>query len=202
MAIFHISFSNISAGKNRSAIASAAYRSGEKLFDDKEGKSYFYERSVRPESFILTPDNAPKWASDRQQLWNQVERKDRKANSRYAKEFNVALPVELSQAEQKALLTKYVQANFVNSGMVADVAIHRDHPDNPHAHVMLTNRPFNSDGSWGLKAKTQYIKDENGKQLLTKSGFPKQRKIWLVDWDKKKKLTSGGTTGRSALTKF
>ena len=188
MAIFHISFSNISAGKNRSAIASAAYRSGEKLFDDKEGKSYFYERSVKPESFILTPDNAPKWASDRQQLWNQVERKDRKANSRYAKEFNVALPVELSQAEQKALLTKYVQANFVNSGMVADVAIHRDHPDNPHAHVMLTNRPFNPDGSWGLKAKTQYIKDENGKQLLTKSGFPKQRKIWLVDWDKKEKI--------------
>ena len=53
---------------------------------------------------------------------------------------------------------------------------------------MLTNRPFNPDGSWGLKAKTQYIKDENGKQLLTKSGFPKQRKIWLVDWDKKEKI--------------
>ncbi|MCT3259686.1 nickase, partial [Lactiplantibacillus plantarum] len=65
---------------------------------------------------------------------------------------------------------------------------HRDHPDNPHAHVMLTNRPFNPDGSWGLKAKTQYIKDENDKQLLTKSGFPKQRKIWLVDWDKKEKI--------------
>ncbi|MCT3283949.1 nickase, partial [Lactiplantibacillus pentosus] len=80
------------------------------------------------------------------------------------------------------------QENFVDQGMVADVAIHRDHPDNPHAHVMLTNRPFNPDGSWGLKAKTQYIKDENGKQLLTKSGFPKQRKIWLVDWDKKEKI--------------
>ncbi|MCM2587494.1 MobA/MobL family protein, partial [Lactiplantibacillus plantarum] len=104
------------------------------------------------------------------------------------KEFNVALPVELSESEQKELLTKYVQENFVDQGMVADVAIHRDHPDNPHAHVMLTNRPFNPDGSWGLKAKTQYIKDENGKQLLTKSGFPKQRKIWLVDWDKKEKI--------------
>ncbi|MCT4469144.1 nickase, partial [Lactiplantibacillus plantarum] len=96
--------------------------------------------------------------------------------------------VELSESEQKELLTKYVQENFVDQGMVADVAIHRDHSDNPHAHVMLTNRPFNPDGSWGLKAKTQYIKDENGKQLLTKSGFPKQRKIWLVDWDKKEKI--------------
>lgn len=189
MAIFHMSFSNISAGKGRSAIASAAYRSGEKLFDDQEGRHYFYARSVMPESFILTPQNAPAWASDREKLWNEVERKDRRANSRYAKEFNVALPVELSEDEQKELLTKYVQENFVDQGMVADVAIHRDHQDNPHAHVMLTNRPFNPDGSWGLKAKTQYIKDENGKQLLTKSGFPKQRKIWLVDWDKKEKIT-------------
>ena len=188
MAIFHMSFSNISAGKGRSAIASAAYRSGEKLFDDKEGCHYFYVRAVMPESFILTPKNAPEWASNREQLWNEVEKKDRKSNSRYAKEFNVALPVELSESEQKELLTKYVQENFVDQGMVADVAIHRDHPDNPHAHVMLTNRPFNPDGSWGLKAKTQYIKDENGKQLLTKSGFPKQRKIWLVDWDKKEKI--------------
>ncbi|KAF0469113.1 nickase [Pediococcus acidilactici] len=188
MAIFHMSFSNISAGKGRNAIASAAYRSGEKLFDDKEDRRYFYARSVMPESFILTPENAPEWASDREKLWNEVEKNDRKSNSRYAKEFNVALPVELSESEQKELLTKYVQENFVDQGMVADVAIHRDHPDNPHAHVMLTNRPFNSDGSWGLKAKTQYIKDENGKQLLTKSGFPKQRKIWLVDWDKKEKI--------------
>ena len=183
-----MSFSNISAGKGRSAIASAAYRSGEKLFDDKEGRHYFYARSVMPESFILTPKNAPAWASNREQLWNEVEKKDRKSNSRYAKEFNVALPVELSESEQKELLTKYVQENFVDQGMVADVAIHRGHPDNPHAHVMLTNRPFNPDGSWGLKAKTQYIKDENGKQLLTKGGFPKQRKIWLVDWDKKEKI--------------
>jgi hypothetical protein len=183
-----MSFSNISAGKGRSAIASAAYRSGEKLFDDKEGRHYFYARSVMPESFILTPKNAPEWAGNREQLWNEVEKKDRKSNSRYAKEFNVALPVELSESEQKELLTKYVQENFVDQGMVADVAIHRDHQDNPHAHVMLTNRPFNPDGSWGLKAKTQYIKDENGKQLLTKSGFPKQRKIWLVDWDKKEKI--------------
>lgn len=188
MAIFHMSFSNISAGKGRSAIASAAYRSGEKLFDDKEGRHYFYARSVMPESFILTPKNAPKWANDRQKLWNEVEKKDRKANSRYAKEFNVALPVELTNEEQKALITKFVQETFVDKGMVADVAIHRDHEENPHAHVMLTNRPFNPDGSWGLKSKTQYVLDKNGKQLLTKNGNPKQRKIWLVDWDKPGKV--------------
>ena len=189
MAIFHMSFSNISAGKGRSAIASAAYRSGKKLFDQKEGRSYFYARSVMPESFILTPKNAPEWASDRERLWNEVERKDRRANSRYAKEFNVALPVELSEDEQKELLTKYVQENFVDEGMVADVAIHRDHPDNPHAHVMLTNRPFNPDGTWGLKSKRENILDENGNKTYTgNSRFPRSRKVWLVDWDKKEKI--------------
>ena len=189
MAIFHMSFSNISAGKGRSAIASAAYRSGKKLFDQKEGRSYFYARSVMPESFILTPKNAPAWASDREQLWNEVERKDRRANSRYAKEFNVALPVELSEDEQKELLTKYVQENFIDEGMVADVAIHRDHPDNPHAHVMLTNRPFNPDGTWGLKSKRENILDENGNKTYTgNSRFPRSRKVWLVDWDKKEKI--------------
>ncbi len=189
MAIFHMSFSNISAGKGRSAIASAAYRSGKKLFDQKEGRSYFYARSVMPESFILTPKNAPEWASDREQLWNEVEKKDRKSNSRYAKEFNVALPVELSESEQKELLTKYVQENFVDEGMVADVAIHRDHPDNPHAHVMLTNRPFNPDGTWGLKSKRENILDENGNKTYTgNSRFPRSRKVWLVDWDKKEKI--------------
>lgn len=189
MAIFHMSFSNISAGKGRSAIASAAYRSGKKLFDQKEGRSYFYARPVMPESFILTPKNAPEWASDRERLWNEVERKDRRANSRYAKEFNVALPVELSEDEQKELLTKYVQENFVDEGMVADVAIHRDHPDNPHAHVMLTNRPFNPDGTWGLKSKRENILDENGNKTYTgNSRFPRSRKVWLVDWDKKEKI--------------
>ena len=189
MAIFHMSFQNISAGKMRSAVASASYRSGEKLFSDKEGKSYFYKRDVMPEAFILTPKNAPEWAKDRQQLWNEVEKKDRKANSRYAKEFNVALPIELSEQEQKNLLTKYVQENFVNSGMVADVAIHRDHPDNPHAHVMLTNRPFNPNGTWGLKSKRENILDKNGNKTYTKnSRFPRSRKIWLVDWDKKEKI--------------
>lgn len=184
MAIFHMNFSNISAGKGRSAVASASYRSGEKLYSEMENKTYFYDRSIMPESFILLPENAPEWAKDRQKLWNEVEAVDRKVNSRYAKEFNVALPIELSEDEQKELLTEYVQKTFVDKGMVADVAIHRDHDENPHAHVMLTNRPFNADGSWGQKAKKEYILDENGNKTYTANGHARSRKIWLVDWDK------------------
>ncbi|MCM6809289.1 MobA/MobL family protein [Pediococcus pentosaceus] len=190
MAIFHMSFQNISAGKMRSAVASANYRSGDKLFSDKEGKTYSYPRDIKPEAFILTPKNAPDWVKDRQKLWNEVEKKDRKANSRYAKEFNVALPIELSEQDQKDLLTKYVQENFVNAGMVADVAIHRDNPDNPHAHVMLTNRPFNPDGTWGVKSRKEYILDEKGNKTYTgTSKYPKSRKVLTTDWDKKEKIT-------------
>jgi len=184
-----MNFSNISAGKGRSAIASASYRSGEKLHSDMEGKNYFYARDVMPETYILAPDNAPEWVNNREILWNKVEEKDRRSNSRYAKEFNVALPVELSDIEQKELLLNYVQNTFVNEGMVADVAIHRDHPENPHAHVMLTNRPFNEDGTWGLKSKRENILDEKGNKTYTgNSRFPRARKVWLVDWDKKGKV--------------
>ena len=183
-----MSFNNISNNKGRSAIASASYRSGEQLYDEKEGRTYFYKRRIKPETYILKPDNAPEWCLDRERLWNEVEKKENKVNSRYAKEFNVALPIELNEEEQKELLLNYVQKNFVDDGMVADIAIHRDHEENPHAHVMLTNRPFNQDGTWGLKSKTEYILDDKGNLTYTKNGNIRQRKIWLVDWDKREKM--------------
>ena len=201
MAIFHMNFQNISAGKMKSAVASASYRSGELLYSEREQKGYWYRRSVAPEAFILTPEHAPEWASDRQRLWNEVEKRDRNANSRYAKEFNVALPIELSHDEQKALITQYVQETFVDKGMVADIAIHRDHEDNPHAHVMLTNRPFNPDGTWGLKAKKEYILDAHGNKTYTENGHAKSRKIWLVDWDKKEKIGEWRTAWANAVNR-
>src|SRR5699024_9720004 len=85
--------------------------------------------------------------------------------------------------EQNNLVKEYVQENFVNEGMVADVAIHRDNKDNPHAHVMLTNRPFLENGEWGLKAKKEYILDENGNKIKYKSGEPKSRKINMTNWN-------------------
>lgn len=189
MAIFHMNFTNISASDGRSAVASASYRSGEKLYNEQEGKTYFYPRNVQPDAFILTPEHAPEWTKNRQKLWNEVEAKDRKANSRYAKEFNVALPVELSHEEQKSLLKHYVQENFVDQGMVADIAIHRDKQENPHAHVMLTNRPFNLDGTWGVKSKKEYLLDDQGNKTYTgNSKYPKSRKILTTDWDKKEKI--------------
>lgn len=166
MAIFHLSVSVISRGKGQSAIASAAYRSGDRLVDEQTGESKFYKRSVHPETFIMTPTVAPTWAHDRQRLWNAVEESETRKNSRLAREFNVALPQELSETDQRKLLKDYVQHEFVDQGMIADVAIHRDHPENPHAHVMLTTREISEEGftnknrDWNQKEQLEQWREQ------------------------------------------
>lgn len=190
MAIYHLNSKIISRGKGQSATASAAYRSGEKLFSEYYGETNFYTRNVKPEIFILKPKNAPEWCLNRENLWNEVEKVEKYKTAQLAREFNIALPTELSKEEQLELTKEYVQTNFVDKGMVADVAIHRDDLANPHFHVMLTIRPFNQDGSWGGKAKIIYILDENGEKQKTPAGNVKSRKDNLTDWDNKKTMQS------------
>lgn len=189
MAIYHFSMQVISRGKGQSAIASAAYRSGEQLYSERYDKvSSYHHRDVLPETMLLKPVHAPEWCLDRERLWNEVEKIEKAKNAQLAREFTVALPVELSQQQQKELLRHFVQEVFVDEGMVADIAIHRDDVKNPHAHVMLTMRPFLEDGSWGAKSRKEYIVDENGEALFTESGAKKSRKIDMNDWNQKDKL--------------
>src|SRR5690606_7554315 len=135
MSTFYLSVNMISRGKGQSAVASAAYRSGETLYSelDMEIKSYGM-RLVQPETFIDAPKHAPEWVYDRERLWNEVELHENKSNSQLAREVRLALPIELDNDTQKKLLQEYVKENFVDRGMVADVSIHRDVKHNPHAH--------------------------------------------------------------------
>ena len=188
MAIFHYSLQNISANKGKCSVAAAAYRSGQELYCERQGISFKYEKNAGAVAFILKPNHAPEWCLNRERLWNEVEKKESAKNSRYAKEINIALPIELSEEEQETLISEYCQKTFVDAGMVADIAIHRRDRENPHAHVMLTNRPFNPDGTWGQKARTEYIRNEKGELTYTKNGNIRQRKISLVDWDKEETL--------------
>lgn len=189
MAIYHFSMQVISRGKGQSAVASAAYRSGEKLYSERYDKENFYQhRQVMPNTMILKPTHAPDWCVDRERLWNEVEKIEKAKNAQLAREFTVALPIELSDQQQKELLKHFVQEVFVDEGMVADIAIHRDDAKNPHAHVMLTMRPFLEDGSWGAKSKKEYILDEDGESLYTASGSKKSRKIDMNDWNKREKI--------------
>ncbi|MGG3927414.1 MobQ family relaxase [Metabacillus fastidiosus] len=146
MAIYHFSAQMISRSKGQSAVASAAYRSGERLTDERTNETKHYKRKVKPETIILSPFHSPDWVEDRERLWNEVEKSETRKNSQLAREINIALPFELSYEEQNELILAYIQNQFVNKGMIADIAIHRDDPNNPHFHVMLTTREITPDG--------------------------------------------------------
>lgn len=188
MAIYHFSAQMISRGNGKSSVAASAYRSGEKLTDERLNLTHDYTKKQGVEyTEILTPSNAPEWASDRNRLWNEVEKIEKSKNSQLAREINVALPMELSKEQQIELTKKYVQENFVAKGMVADIALHDNGNGNPHAHIMLTVRPFNEDGTWGAKSKKEYILDENGEKIKQKNDF-KSVKIETTAWNKKETL--------------
>lgn len=146
MAIYHLSMQIVSRSKGQSSVAAASYRSGEKLIDERTGETKFYQREVQPEAMILSPANAPEWVQDRQRLWNEVEKVEKRKDSQLAREINIALPVELSNEKQTELIASFAQKQFVDKGMVADIAIHRDDKNNPHAHIMLTMRSINENG--------------------------------------------------------
>ena len=155
MSLYYFDTRNINKSK-QSAVACAAYRSGESLYSEEDMESKFYGgREVPPETFIMSPAHAPEFSNDRERLWNEVEKIENRINSRLAREVLVALPIELSNEQQTELIKEFVKENFTDEGMVADVAIHRDKEQNPHAHIMLTTRPFKEDGSWGQKQKRE-----------------------------------------------
>lgn len=184
MAIFHCQFSIISRSQGKSSVGASAYRAGEKIYNERDGIEHDYTRKTGVVyNEILTPDNAPEWAKDRSKLWNEVEQIEKSKNSQLAREVNIALPKELNREQQIELLKGYVKENFTSKGMVADLAIHDKEDGNPHAHVMLTVRPFNEDGTWGAKAKKEYILDKNGEKIKQGSSF-KSRKIETTDWNK------------------
>ena len=188
MAIYHFSAQVISRAKGQSAVASASYRSGEKLYDERSEESKYYKREVKPETHILAPSHAPSWVQDREKLWNEVEKIEKQKNSQLAREINMALPKELSNEQQTELIKNYVQEQFVNKGMVADIAIHRDDQNNPHAHVMLTMRAFKENGEWANKRKKEYEYDKEGNKVLDKKGQPKFKTVHLTDWNNKENI--------------
>ena len=147
MAIYHFSAQIIGRSSGRSSVAAAAYRSGEKIRNDRDGTTHDYtQKAGVVYSEILLPENAPKEYKDRAGLWNAVEKSLRRKDAQLAREFNIALPVEFDRQEQIELIREYVQLNFVNRGMCADLTIHDNQDSNPHAHVMVTKNNVSISG--------------------------------------------------------
>ncbi|MGM1020263.1 MAG: MobQ family relaxase [Bacillota bacterium] len=170
MAIYHYSTQVASRPAGKSAVAMAAYRSGDRLEDERTGELKFYRRSTPPETIILAPANAPEWVQDRNRLWNEVEKAEKRKDAQLCREINVALPRELNADDQHELLLNYCQEQFADRGMVADVAIHRDNPENPHAHIMLTMRHIGPDGfgqkNWEWNPSFAFGKVQNAEKYI------------------------------------
>ena len=190
MAIYHLSIKIVSRGKSgRSAVAAAAYRAAEKIKNEYDGITHDYTRKGGVvHTAILLPENAPPEYKDRAVLWNAVEKVEKAKNSQLAREIELALPVELTREQNIFLVYEYVKKHFVSAGMCADICIHDNKDGNPHAHILLTMRPFNEDKTWGDKQNKEYILNEQGEKIYDKNKRSyKCKSIPTTDWNEQTK---------------
>jgi len=157
MAIYHLSAKLVSRSQGSSSVAASAYRAGEKLLDERTDITHDYtprQHEVVYEAIRL-PTGAPEKLADRATLWNTVEAREHRKDAQLARDINIALPRELSSEQHIALANDFIQSQFVDKGMIADVAIHRGHTlqvDQPHVHVLLTLRALTAEG-FGQKVR-------------------------------------------------
>lgn len=162
MAIFHMSAQTITRSKGHSSVAAAAYRHGEKLTDEHTGEIHDYSKKKGvSDSVILIPDGADRNFLKPEYLWNTIEKSEKRKDAQLAREFNIALPVEMTDEQKKVLAIDFCNENFVKNGMIADIAFHKLDSDNPHFHVMLTTRRLTPDGAgFGQKVREWNSKEQ------------------------------------------
>ena len=184
MDFFHSHTKIISRNKGRSAVAASAYISGTKMENTWDGVTHDYTRKRHViYTEVMLPSHAPPEYTDRNLLWNSIEWNETKANAQLARSIEVSLPAELNHEQNIALLRKYVQENFVNKGMCADVAFHDKNDGNPHVHILLTMRPLTEDGKYGDKSRLEYVLDVDGNRIPARQkGRWKTRKRNTTDW--------------------
>ena len=190
MAIYHMQAKVVSRGSGRSAVAASAYMSCSRIYNDYDGIQHDYTRKhgLIYQEVMLPPMAPPKW-KNREQLWNAVEETEKTKDSRLAREFVVALPIELDKDSNISLLQNFIQKNFVDMGMCADFAIHDTDGHNPHAHILLTVRPLNENGTWQYKTEKEYLCIKDGEEKgFTASEFKDAQK---EGWEKQYRYKAG-----------
>jgi len=197
MAIYHLHNKIISRADGRSSVGAAAYRAGECLTNERDGRVHDYTRKGNVEhSEILTPDNAPEWTKNRGTLWNEVEKIEKNIDAQLCRELEMALPAELTLEQQKELVRDFAK-ELVDQGAIIDASFHYP-PGNPHAHLLMTMRALDKDGQWMAKQKKEYILDKNGQKQydpikktykcktvkMTNWDDPETLKKWRENWEK------------------
>jgi cell division protein FtsB len=184
MTIYHCSIKIIKRSQGRSAVAAAAYRSGQKLTNEWDGITHDYtKKGGVVHSEIILPAHAPPEFSDRSILWNSVEKTEKNSNAQLARELEIALPAEIDRHLQIQLVQKYVKDVFVSAGMCADFSIHDKGDGNPHAHILLTIRPLKESGEWGAKCRKEYDLDGRGQRIRLPGGGFKSHRVNTTDWN-------------------
>lgn len=178
----------VARSKGHSVIAKAAYNARDKLQDEYYGKTHDYSKKEDLVfSKIFLPEHIPKEFSNREYLWNEVEKIEKSKNSQLARNLLFTLPRELNEQDRIKLISEFIEENFTSKGMIADCNIHNpmasDHEEQPHAHILLTLREIDEKGNWKPKCRKEYILDENGEKIKLKSGNYKSRKVNLNDWN-------------------
>ena len=178
----------VARSKGHSVIAKAAYNARDKLQDEYYGKTHDYSKKEDLVfSKIFLPEHIPKKFSNREYLWNSVEKIEKSKNSQLARNLLFTLPRELNEQDRIKLISEFIEENFTSKGMIADCNIHNpmasDHEEQPHAHILLTLREIDEKGNWKPKCRKEYILDENGEKIKLKSGNYKSRKVNLNDWN-------------------
>ena len=183
----HNEISIVQRSQQQSAIAAAAYQSGEKLFCeyDQQVKHYPEKRGI-VHNEILLPANAPLEYTDRNTLWNAAEAVEKQWNSQLARRWVLSIPREIPPDQYAALVRDFCRQQFVSKGMCVDFAIHDKGDGNPHAHVMLTMRAMDERGKWLPKSRKVYELDKNGERIKLPSGRWKSHKEDTVDWNDRK----------------
>ena len=181
------SFKIISRGKGQSCMASCAYYSGEKKYSEYECCwKYPHSSSSRVKWVeVMLPSNAPRAYADPQTLWNAVDAAETSVNAQTARSMLFALPRELTDEQNLALVRDFCQKEFVNKGMVCNFFYHDKDDGNPHVHIMLTLRAMDENGKWLPKSKNVYALDENGNRIRTPNGSWKRIKVDTVDWNER-----------------
>lgn len=178
----------VTRSKGASVIAKAAYNARDKLNDEHYRKVHDYSKKEDLVfSKIFLPEHIPKEFSDREYLWNSVEKIEKSKNSQLARNLLFTLPRELNEEDRIKLISEFIEENFTSKGMIADCNIHNplasDNEEQPHAHILLTLREIDEQGKWKPKCRKEYILDENGEKIKLKSGNYKSRKVNLNDWN-------------------
>ena len=188
IALFHFHVTQIKRSTGQSAVAAAAYRSGEKLHSEYYGEDSDYTRKGGVIcSEILLPAHAPQEYADRETLWNAVEKVERGKKAQLAYSFDIALQNEFSMEENINLARQFLLEQFVRRGMIVDFAVHSpDKEDggisNPHFHVMCPIRPIEPNGKWGNKQRREYVLDEDGNRIPDGTGDYVFNAVPTTDW--------------------